>query len=339
MQSAPILLSTVRQFFSRPDRLEAAGFIHQEIAQRMIERLQLVRLDPEQILDAGCGDGRDVAMLQTLFPKAQILGVDGSLSMLYGALNDRKKHTPQHKGQDKTQHKGQDKAQHNTRLQSAVTGVQASATSGLMKARRLLDTWWSGSGTRLNQRWICADFGNLPLGEQRANVVWSNLALHWHPQPDQVFAEWRRVLKTDGLLMFSCFGPDTFKEIRQAFDSVEATPHTLPFVDMHDFGDMLTQSGFATPVMDMETLTLTYTSVSQLIAEVRAMGGNPLSTRRKSLMGKSAWKTMCDNLEKLRQPDGRISLTLEIIYGHAFKPQPKRLAEGESVVKFHFPKK
>ena len=61
---------------------------------------------------------------------------------------------------------------------------------------------------------LCADFGNLPFGPNSLDLVWSNLALHWHPQPDRVFAEWRRVLRVDGLLMFSNFGPDTFRELR-----------------------------------------------------------------------------------------------------------------------------
>src|SRR6185503_10660052 len=44
---------------------------------------------------------------------------------------------------------------------------------------------------------VCADFGNLPFGPNSLDLVWSNLALHWHPQPDRVFAEWRRVLRVE----------------------------------------------------------------------------------------------------------------------------------------------
>jgi hypothetical protein len=66
------------------------------------------------------------------------------------------------------------------------------------------------------------------------------------------------VLRVEGLLMFSCFGPDTLREVRSAFEQIDLAPHTLPFVDMHDFGDMLVNAGFSTPVMDMETITVTY---------------------------------------------------------------------------------
>ena len=139
--------------------------------------------------------------------------------------------------------------------------------------------------------------------------------------------------------MFSCFGPDSLKEVRHAFDAADQAPHTLPFVDMHDFGDMLVNAGFATPVMDMEVITLTYTTVGQLMKEVRALGGNPLQTRNKGLIGRAAWQRACEKLEQMRNEEGRIPLTLEIIYGHAFKPEAKRKNPGESIIKFDILKK
>lgn len=284
MPSAPIDLNRVRQLFSQPEKLKAGDFIRREIATRMLERLQLVRLDPKQVLDAGCGRGADLHALQTHYPRAQLIGIDAN--------------TP------------------------------SAATKSLQQT---FSSWFSLSKKKVNL--INGDFCRLPLADQSLDLIWSNLALHWHPEPDQVFKEWRRVLNVDGLLMFSCFGPDSLKEIRHAFEGVDQTPHTLPFVDMHDFGDMLIHAGFATPVMDMEIITLTYATVTQLLAEVRALGGNPLQTRRRGLMGKTAWQTMCDKLEQSRNAEGRIPLTLEIIYGHAFKPVAKQHAPGVSIIK------
>jgi malonyl-CoA O-methyltransferase len=158
--------------------------------------------------------------------------------------------------------------------------------------------------------------------------------LHWHPQPDRVFAEWRRVLRVDGLLMFSNFGPDTFRELRNAFAALDETPHTLPFVDMHDFGDQLVEAGFTTPVMDMEQITVTYDTAEALLRDVRAFGGNPLATRRRGLVGRAAWQRMLAALESQRRPDGKLGLTFEVIYGHAFRPAPKVTAAGEAIVRF-----
>jgi malonyl-CoA O-methyltransferase len=286
--SAPIDPARVQQLFADPARVAASDFLRREIAGRMFERLALVKNSPQQVLDAGCGLGADLAQLQKAYPAAQVLGVDAVPAML-------------------------------------AAGGSAQAPRSFLS--RLLP---AKSGIDL----ACADFGQLPLGPNSIDLVWSNLALHWHPQPDRVFAEWRRVLRVDGLLMFSNFGPDTFRELRNAFAAMDETPHTLPFVDMHDFGDQLVEAGFTTPVMDMEQITVTYDTAQALLADVRSFGGNPLATRRRGLVGRSAWQRMLDALEAQRRPDGKLGLTFEVIYGHAFRPAPKVTAAGEAIVRF-----
>jgi malonyl-CoA O-methyltransferase len=142
-----------------------------------------------------------------------------------------------------------------------------------------------------------------------------------------VFAEWRRVLRVDGLLMFSTFGPDTFRELRAAFAALDATPHTLPFVDMHDFGDQLVEVGFTTPVMDMETITVTYDTPQALLADVRAFGGNPLATRRRGLVGRAAWQRMLAALEASAAPGRQAGPELR---GH-LRPRLPAGAEGHGL--------
>ena len=70
-------------------------------------------------------------------------------------------------------------------------------------------------------------------------LVWSNMALHWHPEPHRVLAEWNRLLKPETLVMFSCLGPGSFAELRSAMEQADLGTRTLEFVDMHDFGDLL----------------------------------------------------------------------------------------------------
>jgi len=301
MQSAPIDPARVRRLFSQPAKLSGADFIYREIAARMHERLQLVRLDPKTVLDAGCGRGADLRVLHNTYGNAQVIGVDASPNIL--------RQTEQE---------------------------QAAAR---LFMQRLFSRLTGKAGATANMELICSDFSQIPLPNGATDLVWSNMALHWHSEPDQVFKEWLRLLRTHGLLMFSCFGPDSLKEIRSAFEAADQSPHTLPFVDMHDFGDMLVNAGFATPVMDMEVITLTYTTVKQLLDEVRTLGGNPLQTRRRGLIGRAAWRKVSERLESMRRDDGRIPLTLEIIYGHAFKPEPKRNRPGESIIKFDILKK
>ncbi|QJQ06847.1 methyltransferase domain-containing protein [Undibacterium piscinae] len=302
MLSAPIDLQRVHQLFSDVEQIRESDFLRREIANRMRDKLELVKIQPERVLDAGCGEGADLLQLRKRFVNAQVLGVDGSIEMLASAARSQ---------------------------MGAMSSVDR------MLSKWLPSTFRSEPEVSL----VCGDFSRLSLAGGSVDLVWSNLALHWHPQPDLVFAEWRRVLRTDGLLMFSCFGPDTLLELRQAFAVIDDVPHTLPFVDMHDFGDMLVNAGFATPVMDMEKLTLTYESVEKLFADVRALGGNPLLTRRQGLIGKRGYQALCDQLEAMRNADGRIPLTFEVIYGHAFKPVPTRLASGESIIRMDFPNK
>jgi malonyl-CoA O-methyltransferase len=188
-----------------------------------------------------------------------------------------------------------------------------------------LARWW-----RRESFWIVADGARLPIAGDSIDLLYSNLMLHWHPTPHLVFPEWKRVLRVDGLLMFSCFGPDTLQELRAA--ATEALPQArpMPFVDMHDFGDMLVASGFATPVMDVEMVTLTFADPRDLLAEVRALGGNPRDDRALALPSGRQARLLLEALAKRRNADGRIELTFEIAYGHAWKPAPR--AKGVSVV-------
>jgi malonyl-CoA O-methyltransferase len=306
--SSPIDLARVRKLFASPERVRESDFLRREVATRMHERLALVKLTPQQVLDAGCGEGADIVSLQKRYADAQLMGVDASSAMLAVAHNRQ------------------------TSAWSALNGLLAQWLPHGLRAGK-------GGGRRTHAGLLAGDFASLPFGANAFDLVWSNLALHWHPQPDRVFAEWRRVLRIDGLLMFSCFGPDTFKELRSAFAAVDTTPHALSFVDMHDFGDMLLEAGFSTPVMDMETITITYETVEKLMADARAWGGNPLTTRRRGLTGRAAWKRAMQVLEQSRRSDGRIPLTFEVIYGHAFRPVPRTTSRGEAIIRFDLPKK
>ncbi|WDZ95537.1 methyltransferase domain-containing protein [Herbaspirillum sp. WKF16] len=301
--SAPIDLPLVRRRFGRPQRVAESDFLRREVSARMQERLALVKIAPAEVLDAGCGEGADLPVLQKRYPEAQVLGLDGAYGMLAVA------------------------AEHQRGAQSAVNRLFGSINKWLGAA--------GGNGPEL----ACADFARLPLAANSLDLVWSNLALHWHPQPDRVFAEWRRVLRVEGLLMFSCFGPDTLREVRSAFESIDLAPHTLPFVDMHDFGDMLVNAGFSTPVMDMETITVTYETPQRLLEDVRAWGGNPLESRRRGLLSRAQHARLEAALEGMRNRDGKIPLTFEVVYGHAFRPVPRTTSSGESIVRFDLPRK
>jgi len=102
---------------------------------------------------------------------------------------------------------------------------------------------------------------------------------------------------------------------------------------------MLIDAGFATPVMDMETITVTYPNPQKLMKDMRAWGGNPLANRSRGLVGRAAYRRMLEALETRRRDDGTLPLTFEIVYGHAFCPEPRTTSGGESIIRFDRPKK
>ncbi len=192
-------------------------------------------------------------------------------------------------------------------------------------------------GVSLATAKAAADAVNLPLKTQSTAMVWSNLLLHWLDDPLPALAEAHRVLEVGGLVMFSTLGPDTLKELRSAF--ADGYAHTQRFIDMHDFGDMLVACGFADPVMDMEVLTLTYADFDDMLGELRAAGsGCAMKARRHGLTGRQSWARARAAYERLRS-DGKLPATFEIIYGHAWKVQPKQIQDGRAIIQFDRPRR
>ncbi|QBK03518.1 biotin synthase [Hylemonella gracilis] len=159
------------------------------------------------------------------------------------------------------------------------------------------------------------------------DLLWANMSLHMAADPLALMRAWHAGLNVDGLLMFSCFGPDTLRELRQLYTALGWPPPAHEYTDMHDWGDMLVASGFAEPVMDMERIELTFDSPERLLRELRELGRNLHPARFPGLRGKDWRKRLLTELGRLADPaqDGRLRLTFEIIYGHALRPE-RRLA-------------
>jgi malonyl-CoA O-methyltransferase len=163
-------------------------------------------------------------------------------------------------------------------------------------------------------------------------MLWSNMGLHMAADPQSLIARWHKALAVDGFLMFSCLGPDTLRELRAVYARLGWPPPAHEFTDMHDWGDMLVHAGFAEPVMDMERITLSWESAERLLAELHELGANLNRARFPALRGR-AWRRQLDaELDSLRGADGRLSLTFEIVYGHAIKPLPRVRVAQESAV-------
>jgi malonyl-CoA O-methyltransferase len=170
---------------------------------------------------------------------------------------------------------------------------------------------------------LCADIEQLPLANESVDMVFSNVAIQWCTDLQQTFTEFMRVLKPEGLLMFSTFGPDTLKELRHAWAIADGADrqHTSQFIDMHDIGDMMVHAQFADPVMDADHMTLTYEKVAGLVKDLKTLGANnAASGRQRGMTGKQRWQAMEKAYNTFRVDD-RLPATYEVVYGHAWRPR------------------
>jgi malonyl-CoA O-methyltransferase len=208
--------------------------------------------------------------------------------------------------------------------------VESVATNAELAVRALRKPWWGRAPFGAAQ----PVFG--PPPEAGVQMVWSNMALHMAADPQALIALWQRWLAVDGFLMFSCLGPDTLRGLREACQANGWPAPAHDFTDMHDWGDMLVNSGFAEPVMDMERITLTFDSSLRAMRELRELGRN-LHTQRFAGLRTRRWRDrlgelMASGATVQSDAPGAVSLTFEIIYGHAIKAAPRISVKSETVL-------
>ncbi|MCK5725633.1 MAG: malonyl-ACP O-methyltransferase BioC [Thiotrichaceae bacterium] len=179
----------------------------------------------------------------------------------------------------------------------------------------------------------CATAEALPYASESFDMVISNLMLQWCDDLSGVFTDIHRILRAEGGFIFTSFGTDTMIELRESWKQVDDYEHTHRFVDIHDVGDALMQTGFQQPVLDMEKITLTYTSLPKMFRDIKAIGATNASLgRNKGLTGKGAFKKLELAYEAFRTEDGLYPLTYEVIYGHGWGQSKVGLYEGRAII-------
>jgi malonyl-CoA O-methyltransferase len=164
----------------------------------------------------------------------------------------------------------------------------------------------------------------------RAELVWANMCLHASPDLPAALQAWHAALAVDGFVMLSCLGPDSFVELRPVFEGMGWGRTAPDWWDMHDIGDAMVTAGFADPVMDQERINLTWADGEALLRDLRALGGNLAPSRFGACRGRAWRQKLLAELERLRGADGRLKLSLELVYGHAFKPKPRLRVSAET---------
>lgn len=266
----------VRRAFSKAaERYDEVAQLQREIGQRLLQRLDLVNLKPETVLDLGAGTGVATIKLEKIYPKARVIALDIALPMMQ-----------------------------QTRRRGSLFHKPCC---------------------------LCADLERIPLADRSVDLIYSNAAIQWCNDLDGVFREVQRVLKPEGLLMFTTFGPDTLKELRAAWSQADGYTHVSRFLDMHDIGDALLRAGYTDPVMDVDWITLTYPSVEQLMGELKILGAhNVAASRQKALTGKGRLQLMKASYELFRV-NGLLPASYEVVYGHAWAPR-QRSQDGVTLI-------
>ena len=262
-----------------------APWLHGEVARRMAERLDVIRLKPRRLIDWWSHPGGSMALLRERCPDAYAIAVEA------------------------------------VRPDGAAAGWRGTVGRWLGLA----------AADAPHERLVDAP-GALDALEP-VDMLWSHMGLHWQGPLEPLLARWHARLRVDGFLMFSCFGPDTLVQLRELHRAAGWGECARGFVDMHDLGDALVHAGFADPVMDMQTVRLSWASVPEMLAELRTLGRNAAPGRFTGLRT-PAWRRRLEAAmaDALTGPDGRVSLGFEIVFGHAFRPAPRARVQSETTV-------
>ena len=237
-------------------------FIHHHCRNDLIERMQLMNLNPKIAVDLGCAIGSSSRFLAKHYKKCHIFSLDLSLNMLIESRKKRSFLTP-------------------------ISEIQASANS-------------------------------LPFKNNSIDLIFANLLMPWIEDLPLFFTEISRILKNDGLFIFSTLGPDSLQNIKSIWSKVDDFEHVNPFIDMHIIGDQILQSGIGDPVLDAEKLTINYKDINSLFSDIKNSGSTYcLKDKNPALKGKKKFKEFKLALRKSMTKD-QFNIELELIYGHAW---------------------
>jgi len=190
---------------------------------------------------------------------------------------------------------------------------------------------------------LAGDEEALPFAPQSFDLAVSALALHAVNDLPGALVQIRQVLKPDGLLLACLSGGRTLHELRTTFAAAETeisggiSPRVAPFADVRDMGGLLQRAGFALPVADIDSVTVRYDTMFDLMADLRAMGAtNTLIERSQRPLRRSVLIRAAEiYAERFSDPDGRIRATFELLFISGWAPhesQQKPLAPGSAKV-------
>lgn len=256
-----IAKADIARSFSRAAKTyDEAAFFQKVAGERLLERLQYFKLQPQNILDLGCGTGFFTRELSKRYPDAKVTGADLAQGMIeYCAAQSQQ------------------------------------------------------------EEYVCADALRLPFESESFDFVFSNLTFQWIDELPQLFQELNRVLKPEGLLLFTTLGPDTLYELKQSWAAVNDYQHVNNFIDMHHVGDAMLSARLSDPVVDSEPVVIGYNKALELMRDLKNIGAHNIdSSRNHGLTSPRQLRQLEKEYQQFKLDDGQLPATYELVYGHAF---------------------
>lgn len=191
---------------------------------------------------------------------------------------------------------------------------------------------------------VVCDEERLPFAPSSLEAVLSVLSLHWVNDLPGTLIQIQRILKPDGVFLAVLPGARTLQELRSVLEQAEmelrggVSPHISPFIEVRDAGNLLMRAGFALPMADSESLSISYSDMFALLADLRGMGeGNALHQRARHLPRSVLMRAAELYHERFADAEGRIVATVELVFLTGWKPdpsQPKPAKRGSGQVAF-----
>lgn len=190
---------------------------------------------------------------------------------------------------------------------------------------------------------LIAPLETVPFQPESLDLVVSLLSLQAMNDIPGMLVQIRRALRPDGLFLGAFAGAGTLSELRESLLAAEtelyggASPRVIPFTDVRDAGALLQRAGLALPVADVETVTVRYDTLFDLIADLRAMGETSALTDRSRRPGARKLFTRAAEIyaERFSDADGRIRASFSIVWMSGWAPdasQQKPLKPGSAKV-------
>ena len=164
--------------------------------------------------------------------------------------------------------------------------------------------------------WLTGDAESIPLKTNSVDLVYSSLSIQWCGDLGSMFEEVTRVLRDDGVFVFSSLLEGSLSELKASWSAVDSMQHVNAFSKLDDYQAAIQESGLQVVALDVEQKVLKYKKVKELTKELKTLGAHNMTSHRSTaLTGKQKIKGFLSAYECFRLEDGTLPATYQVLWG------------------------